>query len=125
MATAFWLAASGVQAGGDNPSALRATSVAEMLQSRQEAQLREQLAQQGRWDEVRELDQAQAQRLAAHKKQTLTKINGQLAAVTPIDTPALDSMGTLCAPMRAATPINVKTFAAGSAAADQGPMRVR
>ena len=123
MAT-LGFAVSGAQAGGENASAMRATSVAEMMQSRQEAQLREQLAQQGRWDEVREIDQAQAQRLAAHKKQTLTKFNGQLAAVTPVDSPALDSMGTLCAPMRAATPISTKIFATGPAA-DQPSMRVR
>ena len=125
VATALGLAISGVQAGGENSSATRATSVAEMLQSKQEAQLREQLAKQGRWDAVRDLEEAQAQRLEAQKKQTLTKINGQLAATAPVDTPALDSMGTLCMPLRAAIPTNAKTFATGPAAADQRMMQVR
>lgn len=125
MATALWLAVSGVQAGGESSPAMRATSVAEMLQSKQEAQLREQLAKQGRWDAVRELDQAQAQRLEAQKKRTLTKINGQLAATTPVDTPAIDSMGTLCMPLRAAIPTRTKTFATGPGTGNQGSMQVR
>ena len=123
-ATALWLVVPGVQAGGENLSVPHATSVAEMLQSREEARLREQLAKEGRWDEVRELDRAQAKRLEAHKKQSLTKINGQLAATAPVDTPAIDSMGTLCAPLRAAIP-STKTFATGPAAANQDAMPVR
>ena len=125
VATALWLMVAGAYAAGENLPGVHSTSVAEMLQSKQEAKLREQLAAQGRWDEVRELDQAQARRLEAHKKQSLTKINGKLAVSAPADTPAIDSMGTLCTPLRAAIPMGAKSFAAGSAATDQGTMLVR
>ena len=125
IALMLLLASPAVHAGGSGAAMTHATSVAEMLQSKQEAQLREQLAMQGRWDAVRELDQAQAQRLEAQKKRTLTKINGQLAATTPVDTPAVDSMGILCMPPRAAIPSREKTFATGPAAANQGTMHVR
>lgn len=104
---------------------MHATTVADMLQRKQEAQLRDQLIRQGRWDEVRELEETQARRNQAQVKMSLTKINGTLAANTPIDTPAVDGMGTLCAPMRAAIPSGGRTFAAGPAAADQGTMQVR
>lgn len=124
MASVLWLTVSGVQADGGSSSTIRATSVAEMLLRKQEAQLREQLANQGRWDAVRELDRAQAQRLEAQKKQTLTKINGELAASAPVDTPSIDSMGTLCTPVRAGIPGSAKNFAAGPAA-NQGTMQVR
>ena len=115
----------GAQAAGENMSVPHATSVAEMLQSKEEARLREQLVKEGRWDEVRELDRAQAKRLEVHKKQSLTKINGKLAATAPSDTPAIDSMGTLCTPLRAGVTTSAKAFGPGPAAADQGTMLVR
>jgi hypothetical protein len=97
-ATAFWLTVPSVQAGGDGTPAIRATSVAEMLQRKQETQLREQLALQGRADAVRELDQAQAKRLEEQKERTLAKINEDLAATTAVETPTIDAMGILCTP---------------------------
>ena len=121
LAAALLLAASGVQAGGEGP---RAASVAEMLQRKQEQQLREQLAREGRWKEIREIDEERVRQSQVQKKQSFTKINDDLARDGGVDTPVIDAMGTLCAP--AAVPARLgRRFAAGSAAAEPGTMQVR
>jgi hypothetical protein len=91
-----------------------ATSVAEMLQRRQESRLREQLIKEGRWNELRDLDTAQAQRLQIQKEQSLARVNEDLAVSSAVGAPTMDAMGTMCGPPGATT-----------GAAAQGTMQVR
>ena len=53
--------------------------VAEMLQRRQESQLREQLVKEGRLDEVRRMDEEHLRRQQIQKKQAITRLNAELA----------------------------------------------
>ena len=54
----------------------RATSVAEMLQTKQ---LREQLAREGRLDELRQLDEEKRQKLRDQQEQRYAKLSDQIA----------------------------------------------
>ena len=91
-----------VLAGTDSPPAARTSSVAEMLQLKQEHQLREQLVREGRWDEVRLLDEERARRQRAQAKQTLIKMNADLARESTSDTPlGSDGVSSFCAPVGA------------------------
>src|SRR5258706_2780529 len=56
-----------------------APGVAEMLQRRQESQLREQLVKEGRLDEVRRMDEEHLRRQQIQKKQAITRLNIELA----------------------------------------------
>ena len=101
IAAALLLTAASVQAGGDNTPAMRANSVAELMQRKQELLLREQLAKEGRWDEIRQMDEEQARRLQAHRNQSLKKLNEELAREGPVDAPAGGGVGSLlCDPVR-------------------------
>ena len=95
--------------------------VAEMLQRRQETQLREQLAKEGRWDEVRRMDEEQLRRQQIQKKQTITRLNAELAREGSVDTPTNgDGVFTICGPLLsparadAARAAKVKSDAAGT-----------
>lgn len=87
VAAALLLAASGALAGGDNMSAPGAPSVAEMLQRKQEHQLRGQLAKEGRWDEIRQMDQDQARRLHEQQEKIYMKENGRLSRSGTVEGP--------------------------------------
>ena len=67
-----------------------ASSVAEMLQRKQEAQMHEQLVRAGRWDDVQKLDDAQAQRLQAHRAQVYVRVNAELAHTGGVDGKQID-----------------------------------
>ena len=85
----------------EDPPIEAAPGVAEMLQRRQESQLREQLAKEGRWDEVRRMDEEQVRRQQIQKKQTIIKLNAELAREGSVDTPTSgDGVFTICGPLR-------------------------
>ena len=89
-------------AAADGPAP--ASSVAEMLQRKQEHQLREQLAKEGRWDEVRQMDEEKLRRLQVQTKQTLTKLNAELAREGTVETQVNgDGVMSFCAPVRVPT----------------------
>lgn len=91
-------------ATADNPPVARTSSVAAMLQLKQENQLREQLAKEGRWEEVRRLDETQAQRQRLNAKQTLTRMNAEFARESTSDVPLSgDGDGSFCGPVRPMT----------------------
>ena len=95
-------------------------SVADMLQKKQEQQVRAQLVNEGRWDEVRELDAAQLRRQQAQAKQTLSRMNTELAREGSVDTPVNgDGVTSFCAPGAApgklpATRIKPESVSTGS-----------
>ena len=90
-----------------------APDVAEMLQRRHESQLRDQLAKEGRWDEVRRMDEEQLRRHQVSKKQTITRLNAELARDGSVDTPVNgDGVFSICAPVR--VPAKVKADANGT-----------
>lgn len=95
-------------AGMDEPPAARTSSVTEMLQRKQEHQLREELVKEGRWDEVRALDEAQVRRQQVQTKQTLSRMNTELAREGSVDTPVNgDGVTSFCAPVGAAARLPV------------------
>ena len=64
-------------------------------------ELREQLAKEGRWDEVRRMDEEQVRRQQIQKKQTIIKLNAELAREGSVDTPTSgDGVFTICGPLR-------------------------
>ena len=81
IATGLLFIAQAPLAAADSRPPARTSSVAEMLQLKQEHQLRGQLVREGRWDEVRKLDEAQQRRQKMHTKQTLTKMNAEIARI--------------------------------------------
>lgn len=87
IAAALLLAASGVQAGEDSPPTTGAPSVADMLQRKQEHQLREQLAREGRWDEIKKMDEDKARRLHEQLEKAYLKVNQQLSRSGNVDGP--------------------------------------
>lgn len=102
IAISLLFAAQAQLAAADSLPAARTSSVAEMLQLKQEHQLREQLVREGRWDEVRKLDEEQLRRRRMSTRQTLTKMNAELARESVADTPAAGDVGLgFCAPVRA------------------------
>ena len=73
--------------------------VAEMLQRRQESQLREQLAREGRWEDVKRMDEEQLRRQLIQKKQNITRLNAELAREGKVDPPVSgDGVVSLCGP---------------------------
>lgn len=99
IAIALLFALEVTAAGVDGAPATRTTSVTEMLQRKQEHQLREQLVKEGRLDEVRELDAAQLRQQQVQSKQTLTRMNTELAREGTVDTAVNgDGVTSFCAP---------------------------
>jgi hypothetical protein len=99
-------------AAGDPPAGT-APRVAEMLQRRQESQLREHLAREGRWDEVHRMDEEQLRRQQVRKKQTIIKLNAELAREGKVETTVNgDGVVSICAP--APVPARAKADAAGT-----------
>lgn len=73
-----------------------------MLQRKHDHQLREQLVKEGRWDEVRAMDNEQLRRQQIQTRQTLTRMNAELARESAGDTPLNgDGVFGVCAPVRA------------------------
>ena len=102
VAMTLWFTTGAALAGTDSPPAARTSSVAEMLQLKQEHQLRDQLVRDGRWDEVRLLDEARVRRQRVQAKQTLTRMNADLARESTSDTPlGSDGVSSFCAPLGA------------------------
>ena len=75
VASALTILGTGVRAGGDLPG-VRATSVAEMLQTKQ---LRGQLAREGRWEEIRKLDDEMRQKHREQREQLYSKLNNEIS----------------------------------------------
>jgi len=73
------LATPAARSDDTTPKPQRAHSVAEMLQLRQENQLRDQLLKEGRIDEVRKLDEANAQRAQERQGKAVAQLNEDLA----------------------------------------------
>ena len=106
-------------AGDDSPPAAGTSSVADMLQRRQENQLREQFVQAGRWDEVRRMDDEQLRRQQVQKKQRLTRFNAELAREGTVDSPLNgDGVFNSCAPVR--VPAKVEAMKTRSDTASTG-----
>ena len=85
-------------AAADAPAST-APGVAEMLQRRQESQLREQLMKEGRLDEVHSMDEEQLRRQQIQKKQAITRLNSQLAREVKVDsTVRVDGAVDTCGP---------------------------
>ena len=102
----------GALAAAEPPSDA-APGVAEMLQRRHETQLREQFAKEGRWGEIRQMDEEQLRRQQVQKKQTITRLNAELAREGSVDTPMNgDGVFSICAPVR--TPVKVKPDASAT-----------
>lgn len=90
-----------------------APDVAEMLQRRHASQLREQFAKESRWDEIRRLDEEQVRRQQVSRKQTITRLNAELAREGSVDTAVNgDGVFSICAPVR--VPAKVKADANGT-----------
>lgn len=103
IACLFSIAATNVAVADSSPSA-RTSSVAEMLQRKQEHQQRAQLVKEGRLDEVRELDDAQLRRQQVQTKQSLTKLNTELARQGTVTTTVNgDGVVSFCPPASAVT----------------------
>ena len=103
IAIALLFTAETTLAGPDSEPS-RTSSVAEMLQRKHEHQLREQLAKEGRWDEIRQMDEEQLRRQQVQTKQTLTKLNADLAREGTVDTAVNgDGVTTFCPPARVPT----------------------
>ena len=100
-------------AAAEEPPAATASSVTEMLQRRQDSQRREQLVKEGRWDEVREIDDEHLRRQQVAKKQTITRLNAEFAREGTVDTATNgDGVFSICGPTR--PPPRVKADAAGT-----------
>lgn len=88
-------AAPGALAAADSASHGGASSVADMLQNRQDAKLREQFVLAGRWDDVRKMDAAKERQHQTRRDHAYAGMNADMAhnksAIgAPIDTRALD-----------------------------------
>jgi hypothetical protein len=82
-----------------DPPVTSAGAVAEMLQRRQESQLREQLAREGRWEEVKRMDEEQLRRQLIQKRQNITRLNAELAREGKVDpTVSGDGVVSRCGP---------------------------
>jgi hypothetical protein len=87
-----------------DPPVTSAGGVAEMLQRRQESQLREQLAREGRWEEVKRMDEEQLRRQLIQKRQNITRLNAELAREGKVDpTVSGDGVVSFCGPERPAS----------------------
>jgi len=84
LAAVLSLIAAGAQAGDDGAGA---PSVADMLQRKHEHELRAELVAQGRWDEVRKLDEESTRRLRERQEQSYDKLNQQLLRSGNVDGP--------------------------------------
>ena len=96
VAAVFLALASTALADGNSSGVKASSSVAEMLQKRQESQLREQLVKEARWDEVRKLDEAQARRQQERQQKIVAQMNGQLAASAKGDLTTTSNVGEPC-----------------------------
>jgi hypothetical protein len=103
-ATVLLVTAGPALADADSPQIATTSSVAEMLQRRQENQLREQLTREGRWAEVRQMDEEKLRRQQVLAKQTLTRINAELAREGTVETQVNgDGVSSFCPPVRVPT----------------------
>ena len=80
FSTIILLGMAGAAVSDDTQVSRNATSVAEMLQLRQEHQLREQLVKAGNWDEVHKLDAADAIHAQAQRERLYIQLNEQLSS---------------------------------------------
>ena len=98
FAAALLIIAPCAQAAPDSVAVKGTSSVADMLQRKQETQLHEQLVREGRWDEVRKLDEAKAERLQAQRDRVYLRVNSELAPKGGTDGPQIDARGIECDP---------------------------
>ncbi len=102
MALLFTATTAIAATGIDGAPVAHSTSVTEMLQNRQEHQLRARLIKEGRLDEVRRLDEEQLRRQQRHTGQTLDRINAGLAHEDAVsETVNRDGIVLFCAPEKA------------------------
>lgn len=87
-----------VQAAPDSVTVRSTSGVADMLQRKQETQLHEQLVREGRWDDVKKLDEARAQRTQAQRDQIYLRANAEIAHGSGTDGPQIDARATDCDP---------------------------
>ena len=118
---AMFVSASAVaHADGNAPPAKAASSVAEMLQKKQESRLRDQFVKEGRWDDVRTLEEAQARRERERQQKIVAQVNDDLARSARAETPATNALLDACDKetlrMRQMKSANVDKTAAESAA---------
>jgi hypothetical protein len=96
VAVVLMTVASTAQSDETIPGMKGAPNVAEMLQRRQETQLREQLVKEGRWDEVRKMDEEQIRRQRERQQQVVTQMNEELSRGVEMDAPATASLVDAC-----------------------------
>ena len=96
FAAVLFCFAPGTQAAPDNVTVRGTSSVADMLQRKQETQMHEQLVREGRWDDVRKLDEAKAQRLQAQRDQVYLRVNAEMAHGGGNDGPKINARAIEC-----------------------------
>ncbi len=95
---ALSLAAAGAQGADSVTVGSGASIVADMLQRKQEAELRAQFIREGRWEDVRKLDEAKAQRLQAQREQVYLRVNEELARSGNVEEPLTHVRALACDP---------------------------
>jgi hypothetical protein len=73
-----------------------APSVAEMLQRKQQSQLRDQLVKEGRWDEVRQMDEEQARLLHERQQKVVAHMNEDLSRAVKFDVTPTSAVVDAC-----------------------------
>jgi hypothetical protein len=96
FAVALSFIAAGAQATDSMSVEGGASSVANMLQRKHEAELRAQLVTAGRWDEIRKLDDATAQQLQVQREKRYQNVNEQLSHSTGVEGELIDARGLDC-----------------------------
>lgn len=96
VAAVLLTAASSARSDENSPGIKAGPRVTEMLQSRQESRLREQLVKEGRWDEVRKMDEEQARRQQERQQKIVAQINEKLSRSAKTDSSATALIGDAC-----------------------------
>lgn len=90
--------ASGMAAAEEVTANNGATSVAEMMQRKQERQSRALLGTEGRWNQVRQLDEDNASRMREQQENRYTKVNEMLGRSGSGEGPDRGLLLNECAP---------------------------
>lgn len=97
-AVALSLAAAGAQAIEKATAVGGASSVADMQLRKQDADLRAQLVKEGRWEEIRNMDEVTARRLQAQRDQRYIQVNEALSHNTGAEGQLIDARALDCDP---------------------------
>jgi hypothetical protein len=99
VAAALVTASASVMAAAEGVAANNgATSVVEMMQRKQEHQLRARLVAEGRWDQVRQLDDDHAKRTGEEQETRYKKVNEGLGRSANVEGPDQSPLLNECDP---------------------------